>query len=83
MLEVAEADLELEAGLCPCERGAGHAEIARPSSSTRTNGVPGLTIARWVASRAARVHRRSIANPGGATWGRLGPARPRQSLQTL
>ena len=31
---VAEADLELEAGLCPCERRAGHAEIASPSGST-------------------------------------------------
>jgi hypothetical protein len=50
LLEVAEVDFELKAGLCPCERRAGHAEIARPSSSTRTIGVPGLTIARWVVS---------------------------------
>ena len=29
IFEVAEADLELDAGFCPCERCAGHAEIAR------------------------------------------------------
>src|ERR1700674_5518992 len=53
MLEVAEADLELEAGFCPCERRAGHAEIARPSSSTRTVDVPRFAMAGSVASRAA------------------------------
>jgi len=44
MLEVAEANLE--ASLCLCEGRAGHAEIARPSSSTRTIGVPRFAMRR-------------------------------------
>jgi hypothetical protein len=42
MLEVAEADLELDAGFCPCERRARHAGNRSPSLSTRTIGRSAL-----------------------------------------
>jgi hypothetical protein len=42
MLEVAEVDLELDAGFCPCERRARHAGNRSPSLSTRTIGRSAL-----------------------------------------
>jgi hypothetical protein len=55
--------LELEAGLCPSDRRAGYAEIARPSSSTRTIGVPGFAMA--ASSRCAPPAAPSSAVAGG------------------
>jgi hypothetical protein len=51
--KVAEADRDLDAGFCPCERRARHAEIARRACRRERSGVPGFTMAAWVASRAA------------------------------
>jgi hypothetical protein len=58
MLEVAEADLD--AGICPCERRAGHGGNRSPNSSTRTIGVPG-----WHRSRRAPPAEPSSTVAGG------------------
>jgi hypothetical protein len=50
MLEVAEADLELQ--LCPCEAASGMPQIARRARRRGTIGVPGLHDGAW--SRRAR-----------------------------
>ena len=50
MLEVAEADLELQ--FCPCKGASGMPQIARRARRRGTIGVPGLHDGAW--SRRAR-----------------------------
>jgi hypothetical protein len=51
MLGVAEADLQLEGGFCPCERRPRHAQIARRACRRERSAFRGFTMARGRVAR--------------------------------